>query len=165
MNDNWRDAPPSIPPAPRSPGAKGQTQNLITAALVVVGLVIAFFMAKQALVSGLLFAFILIALVLAHEAAHFATAKMFGIRVHEFGVGFPPKIGGKWIGDTEYTINWLPIGGFVRLADRAGVRRGHQPDPADLPVRRGALDPSRRGRGPRRHLRGLREHARRDGRP
>lgn len=115
MNDNWRDAPPSIPPSPGSPGSRGQTQNLITAALVVVGLVIAFFMAKQALVSGLLFAFILIALVLAHEAAHFATAKMFGIRVHEFGVGFPPKIAGKWIGETEYTVNWLPIGGFVRL--------------------------------------------------
>jgi regulator of sigma E protease len=59
---------------------------------------------------------ILIPLVLVHEFGHFLTARLAGIRVLEFGIGFPPKA--KVIGhdhETEYTLNWLPIGGFVRL--------------------------------------------------
>ena len=59
---------------------------------------------------------ILIPLVLVHEFGHFLTARLAGIRVLEFGVGFPPRA--KVIGhdhETEYTLNWLPIGGFVRL--------------------------------------------------
>lgn len=119
MNDNWRDdadRESERAPEPVSrPGGGGGLQRYITLAMVGIGLVIAWVMAQQAVTSALLFVFILLALVLAHEAAHFATAKMFGIRVHEFGVGFPPKIGGKRFGETEYTVNWLPIGGFVRL--------------------------------------------------
>jgi regulator of sigma E protease len=61
------------------------------------------------------FIVILVLLVLVHELGHFVAAKAFGIRVIEFGVGFPPKIFGKRFGETEYTLNWLPIGGFVRL--------------------------------------------------
>lgn len=59
----------------------------------------------------------LVPLVLIHEFGHFLAAKFFGIKVLEFGVGFPPRIKGlTWKrGETEYTINWLPIGGFVRL--------------------------------------------------
>lgn len=56
-------------------------------------------------------------LVLAHELGHFLIAKLFGVRVEEFGIGLPPKalsIGKK--DGTEYTLNWLPLGGFVRLA-------------------------------------------------
>jgi regulator of sigma E protease len=59
---------------------------------------------------------VLIPLVLVHEFGHFLTARLAGIRVLEFGIGFPPKA--KTIGhdhETEYTLNWLPIGGFVRL--------------------------------------------------
>jgi len=59
---------------------------------------------------------ILIPLVLVHEFGHFLMARLSGIRVLEFGIGFPPKA--KVIGhdhETEYTLNWLPIGGFVRL--------------------------------------------------
>lgn len=121
MNDNWRDGPDEEARASRQqeavhrPKQPRQLQRLITAAFVLIGLVIAFIWAQHAVTSALLFIFILVLLVLAHEAAHFATAKMFGIRVHEFGVGFPPKIAGKHFGETEYTINWLPIGGFVRL--------------------------------------------------
>lgn len=63
----------------------------------------------------LLFFLILIALVLVHELGHFAAAKHFGIRVDEFGFGFPPKLFGKKIGETEYTFNLLPFGGFVRI--------------------------------------------------
>jgi regulator of sigma E protease len=59
---------------------------------------------------------LLLALVLIHELGHFVAAKAFGIKVLEFGVGFPPKAKTLWKkGDTEYTLNWLPIGGFVRL--------------------------------------------------
>lgn len=58
----------------------------------------------------------LVVLVVIHEFGHFLAAKAFGIKVLEFGIGFPPR---AWTflrrGETEYTLNWLPIGGFVRL--------------------------------------------------
>lgn len=63
----------------------------------------------------LLFLIILAVLILAHEFGHFLFAKFFGIRVDEFGLGFPPKLFGKKYGETEYTLNALPIGGFVRI--------------------------------------------------
>jgi len=66
-------------------------------------------------VSILLFIIILAILILAHEFGHFIVAKRSGIRVDEFGIGFPPKLWGKKIGETEYTINLFPIGGFVRI--------------------------------------------------
>ncbi len=55
-------------------------------------------------------------LVVAHEAGHFLAARRNGIEVEEFGIGFPPKA--KTLGrknGTEYTLNWLPLGGFVKL--------------------------------------------------
>ncbi|MEX1014677.1 MAG: site-2 protease family protein [Candidatus Paceibacterota bacterium] len=54
-------------------------------------------------------------LILVHEAGHFFAAKMFGIKVTEFGIGFPPKLFSKKVGETEYSINLLPFGGFVRI--------------------------------------------------
>src|ERR1035437_1654051 len=59
---------------------------------------------------------ILVPLVLLHELGHFISARLVGIRVLEFGLGFPPRA--KVLGhdhETEYTLNYLPIGGFVRL--------------------------------------------------
>lgn len=55
-------------------------------------------------------------LVVAHEAGHFFAARRNGIEVEEFGIGFPPraKVLTKKNG-TEYTLNWLPLGGFVKL--------------------------------------------------
>lgn len=61
------------------------------------------------------FVAILVVLVVVHEFGHFITAKMFNVKVLEFGVGFPPKLFGIQRGETEYTINALPLGGFVRL--------------------------------------------------
>jgi len=60
---------------------------------------------------------VLVALIVIHELGHFVAAKAFGIKVLEFGIGFPPRIKrAVWKrGETEYTLNWLPIGGFVRL--------------------------------------------------
>ena len=57
----------------------------------------------------------IVALVVIHELGHFAVAKFFGVRVNEFGVGFPPKLFGWRKGETEYTFNAVPLGGFVRL--------------------------------------------------
>ncbi len=60
---------------------------------------------------------ILSLLVLLHELGHFLVAKLFGVHVLEFGIGLPPKALKIFQrGETEYTLNWLPLGGFVRLA-------------------------------------------------
>ena len=58
---------------------------------------------------------ILALLILVHELGHFITAKRFGIKVIEFGFGFPPRIFGFSRNDTIYSINLLPIGGFVKM--------------------------------------------------
>lgn len=59
---------------------------------------------------------LLLALVVIHEFGHFLAAKAFGIKVLEFGIGFPPRAATYLRrGGTDYTLNWLPIGGFVRL--------------------------------------------------
>lgn len=81
------------------------------------------------LLTILIFIVILSVLVLIHELGHFLVARKFGIKVEEFGFGFPPRIWGKKIGETLYSINLLPIGGFVKLfgEDEAGsgrVKRG-----------------------------------------
>ena len=63
----------------------------------------------------LTFIVVLVFLIIAHEFGHFMVAKWSGMRVDEFGLGYPPKLWGKKIGETEYTINALPFGGFVRI--------------------------------------------------
>ena len=65
--------------------------------------------------SIIIFIVILLILVVVHEFGHFFTAKRFGIRVDEFGFGFPPKLFSKKFGETEYSLNLLPLGGFVRI--------------------------------------------------
>jgi regulator of sigma E protease len=62
----------------------------------------------------------LIALMIIHEFGHFIIAKKFGVRVDEFGIGYPPRIFGKKIGETIYSINWLPLGAFVRIYGEEG---------------------------------------------
>ncbi len=60
-------------------------------------------------------------LVFVHELGHFAVAKWAGIRVEEFGFGFPPRMVTLFRkGETEYTLNWLPLGGFVRMVGENG---------------------------------------------
>lgn len=63
----------------------------------------------------LIFLIILSLLVLIHELGHFIAAKKNGVKVEEFGFGLPPRIFGKKIGETIYSINLLPVGGFVKL--------------------------------------------------
>ncbi|HVM73968.1 MAG TPA: M50 family metallopeptidase [Candidatus Paceibacterota bacterium] len=69
----------------------------------------------------LLFFGILFLLIITHELGHFICARIFGVRVEEFGIGYPPRalLLGTWRG-TEYTINWIFFGGFVRLYGEDG---------------------------------------------
>ncbi len=55
-------------------------------------------------------------LVFVHELGHFLAAKFTGMRVDRFSIGFPPRAFGKKIGDTDYCISWLPLGGYVKIA-------------------------------------------------
>lgn len=57
----------------------------------------------------------LILLVTIHELGHLLFAKKFGVRVDEFGIGYPPRLFGKKIGETIYSWNLLPLGGFVKI--------------------------------------------------
>ena len=59
---------------------------------------------------------VLLVLILAHEFGHFITAKAFGVRVDEFGLGFPPRLLSVRRGETRYSLNAIPLGGFVKMA-------------------------------------------------
>lgn len=67
------------------------------------------------IISILIFLIVLSILVLVHELGHFIMARRAGIWVEEFGFGIPPKLFGIKIGETVYSINLLPFGGFVKL--------------------------------------------------
>lgn len=66
----------------------------------------------------------IIALLVLHEAGHFLTAKFLKIRVDEFGIGYPPRIWGKKLGKTLYSLNWLPFGAFVKIPGPDGEVEG-----------------------------------------
>src|SRR5215207_4962299 len=51
-----------------------------------------------------------------HELGHMLSAKWFGMRVEKYAIGFPPKILSKKIGETEYMIGAVPLGGFVKIS-------------------------------------------------
>ncbi len=59
---------------------------------------------------------VILGLILAHELGHFLSAKAFGVTVNEFGLGFPPRLLSVKRGETLYSLNAVPIGGFVKLA-------------------------------------------------
>ena len=54
-------------------------------------------------------------LIFVHELGHFLAARIGGVGVLKFSLGFGPKIFGKKIGETEYVLSWIPLGGFVKL--------------------------------------------------
>jgi regulator of sigma E protease len=81
------------------------------------------------ILTAVVFFIILSILVLIHELGHYAVARFIGVHVEEFGFGLPPRVWGKKIGRTIYSLNWLPIGGFVKLAgedeiDQSSVKSG-----------------------------------------
>ncbi|MSP22751.1 MAG: RIP metalloprotease [Dehalococcoidia bacterium] len=108
-------AQPTTPEANEPPPSALQIAMTVTGIVGAVGAGLYFEASRPAVSSTLLFLTILVGLVLAHEFGHFLTAKAFGVKVIEFGVGFPPRIFAVRLGETEYTLNWLPMGGFVRL--------------------------------------------------
>ena len=68
------------------------------------------------LISVLSFLVVIVVLILAHELGHFITAKTTGVTVEEFGLGFPPRLLGIRRGKTLYSLNAIPLGGFVKMA-------------------------------------------------
>ena len=87
----------------------------------------------DALVNLFLLLLVLTVLVLLHELGHFITARRAGVTVHEFGIGFPPRAAVLFKrGDTIYTLNWLPIGGFVRMEGEERSPADGTPDEGDL---------------------------------
>jgi regulator of sigma E protease len=77
--------------------------------------------------SILIFLGVLFFLVLVHELGHFAVAKWVGMRVDEFGIGFPPRLFTLKRGETEYTFNLFPIGGFVKIMGEDGLEEAGNP--------------------------------------
>lgn len=88
--------------------------------------------------AALLFLPVLIILVLAHEAGHALVARWAGCRVEEFGIFFPPRIAKKKIGETVFSLNLVPLGGFVRItgedADRSDDPRSFVRRPRHLRI-------------------------------
>ena len=76
-------------------------------------------MTLAAIIGPLIGLLLLNLLVIIHELGHFIVARRNGVEVEEFGLGFPPRIvswtGGRGFWRCRYSLNWLPIGGFVRL--------------------------------------------------
>jgi regulator of sigma E protease len=103
------------------------------------------------LITIIIFILVLSVLVFAHELGHFMTARFFGVKAEEFGFGFPPRAIGwykneqkKWrkiVGNKEidnpttiYSLNWLPIGGFVKIKGEDGEGRTEKNSFAAKPI-------------------------------
>ncbi len=71
----------------------------------------------------ILFIVILSLLVFVHEFGHFSIAKWAGMKVEEFGFGFPPRLFGIKRGETVYSVNLIPLGGFVKIFGESGEER------------------------------------------
>jgi regulator of sigma E protease len=83
----------------------------------------------------LAFLAVIVVLVLVHELGHFAVANWAGVAVQEFGVGFPPRIGSIVFRGTRYSLNWLPLGSFVKLLGKtARSRRAFAARPSDAAI-------------------------------
>src|SRR3954471_13833515 len=67
------------------------------------------------IISIILFLVVLAVLIFVHELGHFTIAKLFGIRVDEFALGFPPRLWSFRRGETTYAINLIPFGGYVKI--------------------------------------------------
>ncbi len=68
------------------------------------------------IISIVAFLIVLAVIILAHELGHFSTAKAFGVKVEEFGLGFPPRLLSVRRGETLYSLNAVPLGGFTKMA-------------------------------------------------
>jgi regulator of sigma E protease len=75
----------------------------------------------------------LIILIILHELGHFIVAKKFGVKVEEFGIGYPPRLFGKKFGQTLYSLNLLPFGAFVKIYGEEGAPSPHSDEKAKDP--------------------------------
>ncbi len=80
-------------------------------------------------------------LILIHELGHFLVAKRFGVKIEKFSIGFGPKIFAKTVGDTEYRLAWIPLGGYVKML---GETDPEKVSPEDMPHSFSALSVSKR---------------------
>ena len=75
----------------------------------------------------LIFILVIVALIVVHEFGHFVAAKLSGMRVDEFGLGYPPRAATiATVGETRYTLNWIPFGGFVKIYGEDGLENEQQ---------------------------------------
>ncbi|MGN1182180.1 MAG: M50 family metallopeptidase [Faecalibacillus sp.] len=88
----------------------------------------------QTIINILVFCLILGIIILIHEFGHFITAKYFGVFCSEFSLGMGPKIWSKKIGETDYQVRALPIGGYVAMAGEADQEDNE--DMKDVPYER-----------------------------
>jgi len=72
------------------------------------------------------FLVVLAVLIITHELGHFTTAKAFGVKVEEFGVGFPPRLFSIKRGETKYSLNAIPLGGFTKMAGEVDPEASHR---------------------------------------
>lgn len=84
------------------------------------------------IINVVIFIAVLALLVLVHEFGHFLAAKKFRMFVEEFGFGFPPKIKGWKKGETTWSINAIPLGGFVKIAGEEGSEETKEPVKSDV---------------------------------
>lgn len=89
------------------------------------------------IVSAIIFIAVLSVLILAHELGHFIAARKLGVKVEEFGIGFPPRIWAIKKRGVEYSLNWIPLGGFVRMRgqndfEEVKEREAHLRDPSSF---------------------------------
>ncbi len=85
-----------------------------------------------------IFIVVIVALIVVHELGHFVAAKLSGMRVDEFGLGYPPRVAViAKKGETLYTLNWLPFGGFVKIYGEDGLsaQAGGGVDPRSFSAR------------------------------
>jgi len=75
------------------------------------------------MITAIIFIIVLGVLVFVHEFGHFIFAKRAGMKVEEFGFGFPPRLWGIKKGETTYSINLIPFGGFVKILGESGEER------------------------------------------
>ncbi len=74
------------------------------------------------MITILSFAGVLVVLIIAHEFGHFITARISGVKIDEVGLGFPPRLFSLTRGGTRYSINALPLGGFVKMVGEEDPR-------------------------------------------
>ena len=77
------------------------------------------------------FVVVLGVLIFFHELGHFLVARLFGVGVERFSLGFGPRIFGKQVGITDYRVSAIPLGGYVKMV---GEEPDAEIDPADIPI-------------------------------